>query len=210
MNDASNEYDFEAAAVARAGEYANIVIPVSDATPSQEYVDKWVKPFYLTNLVHKYETFESNFRLIAAEIDDQLVTDLLSQRNWRPSITAAYFVAIKQMEHHCDHIGKLLLRSDVCFAGGGYALALARINSPNSIDYLKKYLHHYLRRPDLEFDQADVLGALRYCDKLNQTTIIDEFRPLWSEFSSERSIDEATNWFDQKMESIIKVAKIVG
>ena len=209
LADPSNDYDFEAAAFARAGDYATIVVPVSDQMPTQEYVDKWVKPFYLTNLVHKYETFESNFRPIAEEIDNQLITDLLAQRNWRPRITAAYFVAIKQMANHCDHIGKLLLRSDVCFAGGGYALALTPINSPDSIDYLKKYLHHYLRRPDLEFDQADVLGAVKHFDKLNSTAIIDEFERLWTEFNFTRSIEEATDWFDQKMESIIKLARIV-
>ena len=209
LADPSNDYDFEAAAIARAGDYANIVVPVSDQMPSQEYVDKWVKPFYLTNLVHKYETFESNFRPIAEEIDNQLITDLLTQRNWRPRITAAYFVAIKTMANHTDHIGKLLLRSDLCYAGGGYALALARINTPDSLDYLKKYLQHYLRRPDLEFDQADVLGAVKHCDKLNETTVIDEFRPLWAEFNSARSINEATDWFDQKMKSIIKLARIV-
>lgn len=113
-----------------------------------------------------------------------------------------------QMPKHCDHIGKLLLRSDLCYAGGGYALALARINTPESLAYLKKYLHHYLRRPDLQFDQADVLGAVKYCDKLSQTTVIDEFRLLWGEFNSDRTITEATNWFDQKMESIVKLAQI--
>ena len=209
LADPSNDYDFEAAAFARAGDYATIVVPVSDQMPTQEYVDKWVKPFYLTNLVHKYETFESNFRPIAAEINDQLITDLLTQRNCRPRITAAHFVAIKQMANQSDHIGKLLLRSDVCFAGGGYALALVRIYSPDSIDYLKKHLHHYLRRPDLEFDQADALGAVKHCVKLNSTTIIDEFEPLWTEFNFTRSIEEATAWFDQKMESIIKLARIV-
>ena len=209
LNDTSDEYDFEAAAFARAGEYANIVVPTSDTMPSQEYVNKWVKPFYLANLVYKYDAFESNFRTIAAEIDDQLVTELLTQRNWRPRITAAYFVAIKRMPKHCDHIGKLLLRSDLCYAGGGYALALARINTAESLEYLKKYLHHYLRRPDLHFDQADVLGAVKHCDKLNQTTIIDEFSQLWAKFSSDRPMGEATNWFGQKMDSIIKLAQNV-
>ena len=214
VNDSSSDYDFEAAAFARAGEYARLEVPIADAMPSQAFVNKWVKPFYLTNLVYKYDTFESNFRLIAQEIDDALITGLLAQRNWRPRITAAYFVAINQLETHCDHIGKLLLRSDVCFAGGGYALALARINSSDSIDYLTKYLHHYLRRPDLGFDQADVLGAVKYCDKLNQTSKLDDLRPLWSDFNAGRnsdvSIADATDWFDQKMNSILNLAQIVG
>lgn len=176
MNDPFSDYDFEAAAFARAGEYAKLEVPISDAEPPQEFVNKWVKPFYLTNLVYNYGEFEFSFRQIAHEIDDALVTELLTQRNWRPRITAAYFVAINQMDTHCDHIGKLLLRSDVCYAGSGYSLALARINSSGSVDYLIKYLHHFLRRPDLEFDQADVLGAVVYCDKLNQTNNTDDLR----------------------------------
>ncbi len=213
LNDTSHEYEFGAAAIARAGEFAKLVVPNSDEMPSQEYVDKWVKPFYLTNLVYKYCTFESCFRQIAAEIDDQLITELLTQRNWRPRITAAYFVAIKRMAHHCDHIGKLLLRSDLCYAGSGYALALARINTPESLDYLKKYLHHYLRRPDLAFDQADVLGAVRHCDQINRTANIDEFRALWADFNAARNADvpiaEATQWFGQKIEIVNRLAQIV-
>ncbi len=208
------EYDYEAEAFVRAGEFANLEVPISDQNPTQEFADKWVIPFYRTNLVLNYETFKSNFSKISDEIDDQLITELLSQRNWRPRITAAYFVAIKNMSCHCDHIGKLLLRSDVCFAGRGYALALARINTPQSHEFLFQYSEHYLKRPDLEFDQSDVLGAIDHCDRLNGTRNIDSFESAWVEYSSSwttpRSLPKAIEWFQKKMESIIKLSGFFG
>ena len=222
MNQSTEDYDFEAAAIARAGEFAKLDVPVSDEELSQEFIQKWIKPFYLTNLVYRYEQFEASYREIASEIDDYLVAKLLAQRNWRCKIVAAYFVAIKNWEQHSNQIGKLLLRSDVCYAGGGYALALARINTPQAHDYLSKYLHHYLNRPDLGFDQADVLGAVRYCDTKNQTNNLDEFKPMWAEFCEIRNqrhfpndADQQTaqdweslNWFNKKMASIERLANI--
>ena len=214
MNDPSEKYDNKAAAIARAGAYAELPVPVSEVEHSLEFVAKWVKPFYLTNLVERYDEFELNFRNIYKEIDDDLILELLSEGNWRPRIVAGYFAAILKMDKHTVEIGNLMLRSDLCYAGSGYALALARINSQSSIDYLIKYLDHYLRRPDLHFDQADALGAIHHCDKLNGTNRLQHYGPMWKEYTSgwetPRSMDEAIEWFGKKMNSILKLSTIVG
>ena len=214
LNESPEQFDFDAAAIARAGDYANLPVPESGAEHTQQFVDKWVKPFYLTNLVERYDEFETNFQAISKGIDDDLIFQLLCERNWRPRIVAGYFAAILQLDKHTVDIGNLLLRSDVCFAGGGYALALARINTPLSIEYLTKYLDHYLRRPDLQFDQADVLGALHHCDKLNGTDRTQDYVQLWDEYTSgyesPRPIPKAVEWFGLKMKSILKLSAIVG
>jgi hypothetical protein len=97
---------------------------------------------------------------------------LLTFFNWRPRIVGANFAAIKNAWQHGDHIGRLLLRSDVCLAGTGYALALARFNNEQSIRYLQMYLDHYLGQVNLWFNQGAVMGALAYLDKANGTEIM--------------------------------------
>jgi hypothetical protein len=46
----------------------------------------------------------------------------------RMRIVGAWFSAIKQYTEFEQAIGNLLLRSDVCYAGRGYCLALASFN----------------------------------------------------------------------------------
>ncbi|RYD25418.1 MAG: hypothetical protein EOP86_27340 [Verrucomicrobiaceae bacterium] len=101
---------------------------------------------------------------IRPSITDQLITTLLSDFNWRSRTAAAYFALILDRPSHVDHIGRLLLRSDVCFAGGAYCLYLAHIRTPEAIGFLNRYLDYYLTRPQLYYDQAEALAALRFID----------------------------------------------
>jgi hypothetical protein len=65
------------------------------------------------------DRFITNLRPVYDEIDEGLIVTLLSQFDWRPRITGAYFAAVKKLASLDDHIGNLLLRSDVCYAGHG-------------------------------------------------------------------------------------------
>ena len=99
---------------------------------------------------------------------------------------AGYFAAIENFIDLEDHIGRLFLRSDVCFAGQGYALALGMFNTPKSIEFLKKYLDHYLSRKDLYFDQLDAMAALHYTDSINGTSNFDDYLKLWKDYISDK------------------------
>jgi hypothetical protein len=79
-------------------------------------------------------------------------------------------------------IGELLLRSEVCYAADGYCVALASFATPGTIDYLKRYLEFYLRRPDLWFDQDDAMAALCWLDQQQGSDYASPFLPLWSDF----------------------------
>ena len=76
-----------------------------------------------------------------------------------------YFAAINNYRELEDFIGKHLLKSEVCYAGSGYCLALATFATDKAKNYLITYLDYYLDRKDLWFVQAIAYCALDYLDK---------------------------------------------
>lgn len=117
------------------------------------------------------------------------------------------------IEHYSpleDHIGRLFLRSDVCYAGVGYALALAAFNTSPSIDYLKKYLDHYLGRKDLWFDQDSAMSALCYLDRQNGTDLLRGYLPKWKAFKEDKpnhDLERSIHGFQIKMENLELIRK---
>lgn len=140
----------------------------------------------LRELVHRYVTPERRYmrllggdlmRMAAPELQ-QFTTALghaadeisphelgiLLEGGWRERHTAAWLIAVAYRTEFRERLGELLLASEVCFAGRGYCVALATFGTPADADLLASYLDHYLRRPDLYYDQADALGALLHLD----------------------------------------------
>ena len=90
--------------------------------------------------------------------------------------------SLKKFEAFEDHIGRLLLRSDLCFAGKLYCVALAEFNTTKGLDYLRRYLEYYLTRPDLDYNQGDAMGAVGYLDAKNRTSHFEGLQPLWNNY----------------------------
>jgi hypothetical protein len=59
-------------------------------------------------------------------VDVDFARELLTVFNWRHRMLGAYLAAIKDFQPLESLIGTLLLRSDVCYAGQAYCLALVR------------------------------------------------------------------------------------
>ncbi|MEU1471024.1 DUF6000 family protein [Streptomyces sp. NPDC005761] len=83
---------------------------------------------------------------------------------WRERRTAAWLVAVSRRTEFRERLGELLLASEVCCAGPAYCVALASFGTPRDADLLVAYLDHYLRRPDLAYDQPVGMGALLFVD----------------------------------------------
>lgn len=66
----------------------------------------------------------------------------MAKRNWHTRAVAADFVAVSELREFEDQIGKLFLRSDVCYSGNQYCFALAVFSTQKSIDYLNEYLEY--------------------------------------------------------------------
>lgn len=169
---------------------------------SQDLLLYWVKPFYMTDL--RSAEFAEKYRAVHDKITIDLVKDLLAESNWRPRFVAALFAAIKNYSELEPPIGHLLLRSEVCDAGRAYCLALATFNTPESVDFLRRYLDYYLKQKHLWFDQGDAMAALWYLDQHNGTDILTEFLPAWEEFNANKhwGLERCHQWFADQMKAI--------
>ncbi|MEK6235419.1 MAG: DUF6000 family protein, partial [Planctomycetales bacterium] len=207
------EYDHHAAAVRRAGKHAELTVPETREQPSKEFAERWVRPFYLTSLSGSFAKFRSAYVAVCSEIDDDLITQLLTYQNWRPRIVGGYFAAIESRVVHCDHIGRLLLRPDQSFADQGYTLALARFNTVESRLFLRKYLDHHLDQATRFRAQGVVMGAVAHMDRLNQTDVLSEYVDRWDRFVADQPHCDLARYleeFDSHMDAIVQLADEVG
>ncbi|HEY9104814.1 DUF6000 family protein [Chitinimonas sp.] len=171
------------AIVVHNGPFSNLEVPVSESPLSAEARDLWVRPLYFG--LHKEEAFQ-HLAERRSEITDELIADLLAQFDWRPRIVAGYLVAVTQQHSFTEQIGRLLLRSDVCYAGRGYCVALASLNTDEASNYLERYLGYYLTRPELYFDQGEALAALLYLDEQNKTERAAAHGAAWGNFTADK------------------------
>ena len=198
------------ATVSHAGPFTTIDVPRLAEPLSREFCKKWVIPtFYQPYLDFGPSKFVEAFHPIASEVTSALLTSMLSDFNWRSRIAASYFAAILMDRSVEEHIGRLLLRSDACYAGKGYCLALVRFNTPNSVEYLSQYLTYYLSRPDLYFDQGDAFGALAYLDKINGTTHLGSFSEQWDVYAQSLSARESQKQIDHFEEKYARLLQII-
>lgn len=195
------------ATVQHAGLYSDLEVPSSMNPLSDEIISKWIAPFYMWG-IRSPEQFIASYSPIRGEITVDLCRSLLVSFNWRPRIVAAYFAAIEKFTELEEHIGRLLLRSDVCYAGQGYALALGIFNTVGSIDFLKRYLDHYLKRNDLWFDQPDAMAALHFTDCLNGTSNFDDYLPLWQAFVSDKPKHDLNGVLELFRQDVANVERI--
>lgn len=142
---------------------------------------------------------------IKDSIDTRLVSKLLGDFNWRPRRVGAYFAAIASLNEHEENIGNLLLRSEVCYAGHNYCLALASFESLEAIDYLERYLTYYLEQPDLYFDQNSAMSALSYIGNLKDKDLISPYMDSWHEFTADKpdwNLDASIDNFNEQMQTL--------
>jgi hypothetical protein len=173
------------ATVVHTNPFEKLEIPYHVDNLSQDFINKWIVPFYMERLLDS-DNYERKFLEIKDNLSPEIVKQLLGYFDWRSRITGAYFSAIMDYNEFEDFIGAHLLKSEVCYAGEGYLIALSSFNTDNSIDYLKKYLDYYLTKPDLWFDQGDAMAALTWLDNKNNTTLIKDnnYMEKWTDFIS--------------------------
>jgi hypothetical protein len=185
--------------------FDDLDVPVSSIPLDPRLWDRWVTPFYM-DLPDRLPDVEASLRPLLSEVSPELITALLAEFNWRPRKVGAFLVALEPRPDFEDLVGRLLLRSDVCYAGRTYCLALARINTAGALEFLQEYLRYYLTRPDLWFDQSSALAAVRHLDQVNRTSHAREFDQLWSDFVRDKpnwNLDAASARFGETIERIV-------
>ncbi|MEM9070019.1 MAG: DUF6000 family protein [Myxococcota bacterium] len=164
--------------------FSDLKVPTRRIYVSRRMIKRWIQPFYLGR--PSEPEWAEALRPLLGELDEDLVRRLLSYFNWRPRLVGAYFATVRGDLSLEEEIGRLLLRSDVCYAGQGYALALASFSTPSALGYLTQYLDYYLEQPDLWFDQAHVMAAVAHLDRRNGTHVVDAYRERWARFTSNK------------------------
>jgi hypothetical protein len=174
------------ATVTHASPFASLQVPVNSQPLPTDIRETWVRPLYFgLRQPHLKEFVDGHVRLV----NDELISQLLASFDWRPRTAAAYLAALSDRQSFTTQIGRLLVRSDVCFAGSAYCVALAEFNSQESVGFLEEYLTYYLTRHDLWFDQGDAMGALAYLDRLNGTDRLTRHMDAWRKF-----VQNKANW----------------
>lgn len=79
-----------------------------------------------------------------------------------------------------------MLKSEVCCVGHIYAIVLASYNDEKTLQYLTDYLDYYLKKPELYFEQKNVLESVAYLDKINNTNKLNKYIDSWTNLLTQR------------------------
>lgn len=177
------------------------------------FLKNWVTPVYLGGLQTEPKAL-ATYKALVPSLTSETLLKMLGDFNWRPRIAGAYYAAISNDKTVETIIGTHLLKSEVCYAGSGYCIALAAFETASAQEYLRQYLEYYLQRFDLDFDQSSAIGALAYLDDCMSTDYFNDFDAayeVWRGQADHRlSIEEAINGFNSSMESLAKIREAVG
>jgi len=182
--------------------FNELPVPTAREELSRNVIDRWVIPLYMN--LRKPES-EPILASLWPDMNCDVAHALLAAKDWRPRRVGAYIVALRELHELTDEVGRLLLRSDVCYAGGDYCLALAQLNTSQALEYLRQYLDYYLTRNDLWFDQASAMSAVAYLDAHNGTHDLDSFLSRWESFVADKpiwSLERSCSAFSESMARI--------
>jgi hypothetical protein len=179
--------------------FENLNSYINENNISQTFREEWVIPFYFELNNHSEEWIQKITQL-KPKINKDIILQNLGDFDWRTRSTGAYFASIKEEVQFTDIIGIHLLKSEVCFAGSQYAITLASFNTIEATEYLKKYLDYYLKRTELDFDQTQVMSAVKYLDEINGTDFAKQHSNDWYQFCQYRiqKIEKSINDFKKQ------------
>jgi hypothetical protein len=187
------------ATVVHQSPFRALEVPTSNSALPVRIQAQWVDPLYFgLNQPGVPAFLEQNLNRAGDEVIDLLLKDV----NWRSRVAGALLVALLDRRTFAERIGRLLLRSDVCYAGAIYCQELASFNDAHSVDVLQRYLDYYLEHKELEFDQDSAMAALTYLDGLNGTALAARYESRWQAFAgtqSSRNLERSCQWFQESM-----------
>lgn len=158
--------------------FEHLEVHRNESNPAREFTRQWVVPFYMMNLTNPGAETIQALAKAADQVDLETTRQLLGYFDWRPKKVASFFAAINHYTELEDIIGTHLLKSEVCYAGVGYCIALTCFATKKSKDYLARYLEYYLGRKDLGFEQVEAYCALEHIGQ----PAADALQDQWQDF----------------------------
>ncbi|SDH17551.1 hypothetical protein SAMN05216588_10377 [Pseudomonas flavescens] len=187
------------ATIRHASPFAELRVPCCSEPLDPALRERWVVPLYFG--LHSAKA-RAHLEQHLHAADEELAGHLLQQVDWRPRYVGAHLAALIPCPQLESLIGRLLLRSDLCYAGFAYCVALARFASADAADYLDRYLDHYLSQPHLYFDQQHAMAALAHLDRQRREHRLARHLPAWHAFVADKptwQLDEACDHFEGYM-----------
>lgn len=119
---------------------------------------------------------------------DDLIARLLGQFDWRSRMAGAYLAALTQRSAFTAPAGGLLLASEVCLRGQRVLPGAGRVQgTPDSRDYLHRYLAHYFAPAAAAFRaDAKAMAAIAYLDGQYGSAAAARHAPAWNVFLASR------------------------
>jgi hypothetical protein len=81
------------AIVVHKSQYEKLETPYHVKNLSQDFVDKWIVPFYMERLLQN-DNYEEKVLQVKNDLSPEIVKQLLGYFDWRSRITGAYFSSI--------------------------------------------------------------------------------------------------------------------
>ena len=196
--------------------FKSLEVPALREPLPDEMRDRWVMPLYMKLHGHPDNAVQDKIAAFVierwSEMTEDLARSLLENSGWRPRLVGAYLAAFKDFQSLTVLIGRLLLRSDVCYAGTGYCVALARFNAPQATAFLLEYLNYYLTRNDLFYDQGDAMAAIAHLDAMNGTNYLESLMEKWKAFVVTKphwDLRRHIALFEMRMRAVASFGKLV-
>jgi hypothetical protein len=169
----------------RKSEPGSCMIPPTNPLEISTLRDMFIRRYYLRllhgNFTLPRESDGSSLRqeitAAARTISDEQIERLLSEREWRGRLCAAWFIGLSKRASYVPSIGKLLLASEIVYAGQGYCMALGLIGSEECARLLRSYLKVYLPLNGRVYDQDWAIGALAHIERAPPVEYLEQ--ELW-------------------------------
>jgi len=169
-----------------------------------------VRPFYMAflhgNIRHRnageLRRICDDLQAAAAAASDAQLVRLLDEREWRGRLSAAWLIALTNRTHFVNHLGSLLLSSEMCFAGQGYCVALGIIGGTSAEGYLREYLRTYLPPNGRHYDQEWAIGALAHLAPTQHAGFLDA--SLWGDLNDKLEPNEGIKDFAELIQFLAK------
>jgi hypothetical protein len=172
--------------------------------------ERFVRPFYLALLHGNLRRPDLNIAVdfparigeAAKGIADAELATLLEEGEWRGRLAAAWFIGITRRRGFVDAIGRLLLASELTYAGQGYCVALGLIAEPSCEEYLRSYLRLYLPPRGRFYDQTWAIGALAHLRRRRPDEFLEP--TLWRETDGGLDPEDGIKDFDNLVSYLVE------
>lgn len=165
-----------------------------------ELWENWVEPYYMFLINIRWccqpqNCSQPHFAKIVhpalAKINDSIIEELISYRNWRHRAVGCWFAGIKRRSQYIDEISKSL--------GGHYrqmatCFALVRFNNDLSVYYLSQYLEEFIASTNnLKDDHWNnhhfmwAIQALTYLDRQQGDFYFQKYHLVKNQFTKNDS-----------------------